>query len=66
MAGTSELYFARGAGDSMYPTIGNGDVLLIDRRQNALTMGVSVYRDKGLRGVERAGAQVVDIVNQPL
>ncbi|MFN3806746.1 XRE family transcriptional regulator [Asticcacaulis sp.] len=40
---TSELFFARGAGDSMYPTIGDGDVLLIDRSQNTPTMGDQIW-----------------------
>ncbi len=42
-ASTNELFFARGAGDSMYPTIGDGDVLLIDRSQNTPTMGDQIW-----------------------
>lgn len=42
-APASEIFFARGAGDSMYPTIGDGDVLLIDRSQNAPTMGDQIW-----------------------
>ena len=32
----SELYWAKGQGDSMEPTIGDGDIILIDRSQNSL------------------------------
>ena len=32
----SQLCWARGRGDSMYPTIGDGDVILIDRSQRNL------------------------------
>lgn len=35
-APVSALTFARGRGDSMTPTIGDGDVVLIDRSQNAI------------------------------
>lgn len=36
-------FFAREPGDSMYPTIGDGDVLLIDRSQNTPTIGDQIW-----------------------
>ncbi|WP_303828902.1 XRE family transcriptional regulator [Asticcacaulis taihuensis] len=37
-APTSELFFARGMGDSMFPTIADGDILLIDGSQKTPAM----------------------------
>lgn len=39
----SELFFARGAGDSMMPTIHDSDIVLIDRAQNSLRMSDQVW-----------------------
>lgn len=38
-----QLFFARGAGDSMFPTIGDGDVVLIDGSQKAPTMTDQIW-----------------------
>jgi len=38
-----QLFFARGAGDSMFPTIGDGDVVLIDGSQKAPTMADQIW-----------------------
>jgi phage repressor protein C with HTH and peptisase S24 domain len=38
-----QLFFARGAGDSMFPTIGDGDVVLIDGSQKAPTMSDQIW-----------------------
>jgi len=37
-APTTELFFARGMGDSMFPTIADGDILLIDGSQKTPAM----------------------------
>lgn len=38
-----DLFFARGMGDSMYPTINDGDILLIDRSQIAPQMADQIW-----------------------
>lgn len=42
-AGADQLFFARGIGDSMMPTILDSDIMLIDRSQDSLRMNDQIW-----------------------